>query len=107
MNTARKTKKIDPFDTRLGNPKDRSGNEIPTVILTARMDGEAQIKEDEKTRHRLVEERNFLMQSGYRNKIIKDLLEDAKHVLWREEVRIEHDEETQCGKETYNLRSLI
>lgn len=87
--------------------KDRSGNETPTLILAARMDGEAQIKADEKTHHRLVQERNFLMQSGYRNPLIRTLLEDAKHALFREEVRLEHDERTQSGKEKYNFGSLL
>lgn len=87
--------------------KSRSRNEIPTVILAARMDGEAQIKPDKKTHHRLVEERNFLMQSGYNNPLIRTLLGEVKHALWREEVRMEHDEETQNGKEKYNCQSLL
>lgn len=87
--------------------KDRSGNETPMLILAARMDGEAQIKVNEKTHHRLMEERNFLMQTGYRNPLTRTLLEDAKHTLFCEEVRREHDEETQEGKEKYNYRSWI
>lgn len=88
------------------NVKDRAGNDTPTLILAARMDGEAQIKEGEKTHHRLVQERNFLMQSGYRNPLIRMLLEEAKHALFREEVRLEHEETTQYGTEKYNIKSI-
>lgn len=89
------------------NLKDRSGNETSTLILAARMDGEAQIKEDEKTHHRLMEERTFLMQAGYRNPLTRKLLENAKHALFCEEVRMEHEEATQHGREKYNYRSWI
>lgn len=88
------------------NVRDRSGNETPTLILAARMDGVAQIKEDEKTHHRLVQERNFLMQSGYRNPLIRTLLEEAKHALFREEVQLEFEETTQSGIEKYNIKSI-
>ncbi len=89
------------------NVKDRSGNETPTLILAARMDGDAQIKADEKTHHRLMEKRNFFMQTGYRNPLIRTLLEDAKHALFCEEVRIEHEKATQGGTEKYNYKSLF
>jgi hypothetical protein len=89
------------------NLKDRSGNETSLLILAARMDGGAQIEADEKTHHRLMEERNFLMQTGYRNDAIRTLLEEAKHALFCEEVRMEHAETTQYGKEKYNYRSRL
>ena len=78
----------------------------PTAILVARTDGEVQIKPDEKTRHRYMSEVTLLLHPGYRNKQIKKLYEAARQTLVCEEIRIDHKEETQCGKEKYNLWSL-
>lgn len=97
---------LDPIvPVTLVNEKCRDGNEIPTVILAARTNGEAQIQPDEKTWHRFVMEATFSLQSGYGRNDIKKLLESARFTLTCEEIKMDREEATKCGTEKYNINS--
>ncbi len=83
--------------------KDRKNQSTQTIVFVGRVRGEEQTTND---KYRFMSRETFYELSGSRSNLVRSLVVSAYRTLVTEEIKDEHDEATQYGKEKCNCCAL-
>lgn len=84
--------------------KSRQNQSAQTVVFVGRLRGEVSTACD---RQRFMDKETFFNTSGGQSDLVRSLVDAAHRVLVSEEIKSEHEETAQTGREKYSIRSLF